>query len=994
MQRALFTENELKQANERRRKYQGSARVKISDIQFKGSTCGSLDLKNVERLCGIFRKTRCQRFELSNYIPVTVSRQALMEAIHDAGVSTHSLLQCAGKDLPLLKFPEGQLTGLHGRHRLCAGSKILAPAERWWTVDIYLNDISEDLETSLIEEYANEKQPTDGEIYRKVRQYESDGNRVLRQKWLMRLSSDWKRQRMEQLNKESNERLRGGFDKLLVIPGLWPNGMRVSMFHRVIALTSIEEILTYLDHIYETYSSFVGGNLHALRRIETETVLEMQLKAPGNCEKDAKEIMGLIFSGQIFPSFDESERKVIWERIKLFDGIIPSLETFWKDFIFFEQCAQCMKRLFGVADGSIWNTMKGKFSGDSADEESFIQISDFTFRQQATSCADRLDLGYRQLWLYTMRHYGSIPAPAKCDEELLVKRDRGEIDEHALFGLADLARRVGFRTKEIESLLQKSPDRLIARTALLKARKPDHFRYDPIQLETLVDRVSACFLLAVEHNRPTSEVLADSEVSTKRRCGFPQKKAHSQDAPYLFLDQVHDEAAFSPVTTFFVRRCFYYAFLGKRPLPGTGTGQTGPSPPARDMSPLFVHENGSPVHAPETIDNVLERASVQARPVYENYQARRVLEGYRSPYIEDESSAQNAPSLEPDEVINSPEDDSMANGSSVAPEVQSEDDSVGLMEDEGIDDASKSPLFDRQEFRSSESDFSEKTQDDANIADDPSTPEETASDSEGPAHETQTSARNYSPSVYSVRRSSSIRESEKRRRLSEDLERSLKERERLDEDWERERLEQEFGLPNSRENFGENNGEKEQMPSSDPYIDNTRASSENENSPPREDPQIIEPELQNSSPTPAREDPISDEPHAPAKPSKPSDGSDKRAFVDFKFWCFENEEWRLADRHQVDPADPSLIERIARKYMRKKFRLYDQSLNSLSPKMCFRAGVADGTESVIMLSRASEEKLVKDGRFKTNDGVVKKVPKSKPRTKKAKPSYKQARLKV
>lgn len=139
MQRALFTEDELKRANERQLKYQGSARVKISDIHFNGSNCEFLDLKNVERLCGIFRKTRCQRFELTNYVPVVVSRQALMEAINDAGVSAHSLIQSVGKDLPILKFPGGQLTGLHGRHRLCAGAKVLAPAERWWTVDIYLN---------------------------------------------------------------------------------------------------------------------------------------------------------------------------------------------------------------------------------------------------------------------------------------------------------------------------------------------------------------------------------------------------------------------------------------------------------------------------------------------------------------------------------------------------------------------------------------------------------------------------------------------------------------------------------------------------------------------------------------------------------------------------------------------------------------------------------------------------------------------------------------
>ena len=37
-------------------------------------------------------------------------------------------------------------------------------------------DIGDDLKMSLIEEYANEKPPSNGEIYRKIHQYANDGN--------------------------------------------------------------------------------------------------------------------------------------------------------------------------------------------------------------------------------------------------------------------------------------------------------------------------------------------------------------------------------------------------------------------------------------------------------------------------------------------------------------------------------------------------------------------------------------------------------------------------------------------------------------------------------------------------------------------------------------------------------------------------------------------------------------------------------------------------
>jgi hypothetical protein len=139
MRRAFFTEDEAKQANERRLKYQGAARVRISAIEFEAPKDQWLDHKNVDRLCNIFRKNRCRRFELSNYVPVTVSRQALTEALENAAIAARSLLLSSGKDIPSLTFSQGQLKGLHGRHRLYAGSRVLAPAERWWTVDLYLD---------------------------------------------------------------------------------------------------------------------------------------------------------------------------------------------------------------------------------------------------------------------------------------------------------------------------------------------------------------------------------------------------------------------------------------------------------------------------------------------------------------------------------------------------------------------------------------------------------------------------------------------------------------------------------------------------------------------------------------------------------------------------------------------------------------------------------------------------------------------------------------
>lgn len=125
-------------------------------------------------------------------------------------------------------------------------------------------DISEELRTTLVEEYANQKAPTDGEIYRKIRQYEGEQNEPFRERWFVRLSKS-NQGRLEQLDNRKNRRLRGAFDKLLRIPGIWPNGMRISMLHRLIA-TDCVEVSSYL-YLPLSYSrSFCNIHLTTRRR--------------------------------------------------------------------------------------------------------------------------------------------------------------------------------------------------------------------------------------------------------------------------------------------------------------------------------------------------------------------------------------------------------------------------------------------------------------------------------------------------------------------------------------------------------------------------------------------------------------------------------------------------------------------------------------------------------------------------------------------------------
>jgi hypothetical protein len=99
-------------------------------------------------------------------------------------------------------------------------------------------DISQELRSALIDEYANEKQPSDGEIYRKIRQYQREHNAAFEKRWWARLSED-KARRLRQLSNDID--LRSAFDGLLAIPGLW-GGMSLGNIGKMMALKCDEVV--------------------------------------------------------------------------------------------------------------------------------------------------------------------------------------------------------------------------------------------------------------------------------------------------------------------------------------------------------------------------------------------------------------------------------------------------------------------------------------------------------------------------------------------------------------------------------------------------------------------------------------------------------------------------------------------------------------------------------------------------------------------------------
>ncbi|KAF7856811.1 hypothetical protein EAF04_009574 [Stromatinia cepivora] len=541
-------EDELKLEAERHLKYRGIACVRLKNLHFPLEDSRELDQENVKRLKELFQKDIIRRLDPKNRIAAEINEIDLNEAIRTSNTSAELLMNNHDNNPPFLKFPSNyQLTCLHRRHRILAAREILPPVDAWWTVDLYLTDIKH-LSAQ------KEEKPSDGEIYRKVRQHEREGNILFKKRWITRLS-DHGRRGLRQLFDYEDGELTAAFDKFLDIPGLW-SGMRISTLHKLLDMKCYEEALHYLEHIRQFWHSLFCGEKNALRRVNNVDVKSLELKAPRYSKQDAQVLQGQLLSGQIFSAFNQQEREAIWGELQSIEYLIPSLFTFFEDLKYLSACANSLKRL-----------RKFHLANESNDQYA-VEIAQSIFVDTSIPATYCFDIGYRQLWAFAMRNYKEIPPDTKKKKkDLLAKSGVEKADEMILFELAALADRLGFASPEIQTLKQSSSDREIALHALLKARKPDRYQYDDITLASNVTQIVKLFSTAsvISRNDTPPAFVSENINSSGNRCGLPDQDPHQQDRKTLFLPYLHNEnfEKGKYITSFFIRRSVYYAFFGK-----------------------------------------------------------------------------------------------------------------------------------------------------------------------------------------------------------------------------------------------------------------------------------------------------------------------------------------------------------------------------------------------------------------------------------------------
>ena len=356
----------------------------------------------------------------------------------------------------------------------------------------------------------------------------------------------------------------GAFRKVAQVPA-FGRELLPGNIGSLLRLKCDEEIEHFLLYTCSAWSKILDGVMAAAQRVDPQTVATVRLRNTMYCMTDQDFLEPLVRRGSIFSNFQSSERQIIWRNMKRFPGRIPSLAVFFEDFKYLEDVAACVKALFDIPRGqTVSQVLNQAFvSYSSATTPRSVSRDD---DEKRMSRADRFDIARRRLFLFVMRHLESLrPGSILLEQDGV--RNMVEATSQAQNRLAKEAYRLGFRSVKIRTKLSEDPDRVEARRSLLRARDPRHFVYDETNFESLVDRLVETYAEAqwIERGQEPCVFVADGNGEClKRRRGKPYRRAFTESAAFLTLENVHADQSLrvGELTSLFIRRDVYLAFFG------------------------------------------------------------------------------------------------------------------------------------------------------------------------------------------------------------------------------------------------------------------------------------------------------------------------------------------------------------------------------------------------------------------------------------------------
>ncbi|RSL95855.1 hypothetical protein CDV31_013710 [Fusarium ambrosium] len=444
--------------DEKKRKFLGTASIRFEALDF--SLCqhqkplsGGPDKENVDSLENLFRRgCGWSPDQISHQIPALIDPAELSEALQNAGIQDERLKR-AEEDFAELNFaPSVRVHCLKGQHRVLAADATVANRNKRWVIRLYAADLSEEARNDLTDEQSNERQITDAELFYRMTlhwlKHDSEPSPSSFNKWFALLG------RKSESKARDARRLwfgptsyRDVFKPFHEIPALfW--GLSIGSTGKIISMPR-QQTKNQIKRVFEFWDGVCDHDVDKKMRLDMNTIKQVSGKAPGASNAHRKE---LAENGEIFSNFNAEERHTILNRLQIAtrDRSAPTLRIFYGNVVYLQKVVDCLRNLVRAdcKPRDLWQDLNQGFE-ETEDSLCLLQVSENRCKLVRAEGVDRFELACRQLWLFALREYPSIPRETKQQRA----GPKSRTDQDKLFKLAVLAHKLGCRSEQISDIL-------------------------------------------------------------------------------------------------------------------------------------------------------------------------------------------------------------------------------------------------------------------------------------------------------------------------------------------------------------------------------------------------------------------------------------------------------------------------------------------------------------------------------------------------------------
>ncbi|KAH7184452.1 hypothetical protein DER44DRAFT_859433 [Fusarium oxysporum] len=432
-------------SKEKQQYFLGIASIRFGALDFnwcrqRNPLSGSPDQKNVASLETMFRRgCDWSPEQVSHQIPALIDPALLEDSLQRAEKSL-SLEDLKKEDgvFAELDLADGKVICLKGEHRVLASDATVVNRKKRWIVRLYSTetDLSEDARNDLADERASERQMTDAEYFYNITLF-----------WLKNGDPD----QGPRPNPWFAQLMRHSEGKAKDLKRLWSGpssqGDLLRRFHEIPALFwGIS-----LGNVGKTIAMPRQQTRNQIKRVFDFWDYICCHDVVSGRASGAYAGLNLANSGEILRNFDTTERAAILSRLEsaTTDRVVPTLGIFFRNTLYLQSVIDCLRHLVPRHRQArdLWDDLNNGFE-ERGDGRCLLQVSDTRFKLVHVSEIDQFEIARRQLWLFALREFPSLP------RDVTSKRAEPKscVDEAKLFELAVLAHRLGCRSDQIDHI--------------------------------------------------------------------------------------------------------------------------------------------------------------------------------------------------------------------------------------------------------------------------------------------------------------------------------------------------------------------------------------------------------------------------------------------------------------------------------------------------------------------------------------------------------------